>query len=62
MKYISHSRDTDYVIIASAGADPGFFKGGLMVIAMYKLYYMYSIIHIIILNKVHCNLLSAIDA
>ena len=30
---------------------------------MYKLYYIHiAIIHIIILNKVHCNLLKAIDA
>ena len=30
---------------------------------MYKLYYIHiAIIHIIILNEVHCNLLKAIDA
>ena len=47
-----------------SGADPGFFKGGSQVNGyMYKLYYIHiAIIHIIILNEVHCNLLKAIDA
>ena len=47
-----------------SGADPGFFKGGSQGNGyMYKLYYIHiAIIHIIILNEVHCNLLKAIDA
>ena len=46
-----------------AGADPGFFKGGSQGNGyMYKIYYIHiAIIHIIILNEVHCNLLKAID-
>ena len=43
-----------------SGVDPGFFKGGLEAMVIYKLYI--AIIHIIVLNEVHCNLLKAIDA
>ena len=40
-----------------------FSRGDLQAMVMYKLYYIYiAIIHIIILNEVHCNLLKAIDA
>ena len=49
----------------NTGADPGFFKGGLEAMVIYKLYYIYILqllIHIIILNEVHCILLKAIDA
>ena len=50
-------------IISRSGADLGFFKGGLKAIVMYKLYYIHiAIVHIIILNKVHCYLLKVIDA
>ena len=58
---------TDYLTMPlQAGADPGFFKGGSQGNGyMYKfiIYYIHiAIIHIIILNEVHCNLLKAIDA
>ena len=48
-----------YVVIC----DSGFLKVGQGNGYMYKLYYIHiAIIHIIILNEVHCNLLKAIDA
>ena len=50
---------------AYSGADPGFFKGGVSRQWLYVYIYIpvyIAIIHIIILNEVHCNLLKAIDA
>ena len=48
----------------TTGADPGFFKGGSQAKAMVICinYIIYIIIHIIILNEVHCNLPKPIDA
>ena len=67
MKYfIPSTLHTRYPKYCESGADPGFFKGGVSSQGngyMYKLYYIHiAIIHIIILNEVHCNLLKAIDA
>ena len=49
--------------ISSRGGSRNFQRGGQGNGYMYKLYYIHiAIIHIIILNEVHCNLLKAIDA
>ena len=54
------------IMVTNSGNRGGsriFPRGGLRAMVMYKLYYIHiAIIHIIILNKVHCNLLKAIDA
>ena len=48
------------VVTNTRGGSRIFPRGGLRAMVMYKLYYIHiAIIHIIILNKVHCNLLKA---
>ena len=50
-------------IVDIRGGSRIFQRGGQGNGYMYKLYYIHiAIIHIIILNEVHCNLLKAIDA
>ena len=54
-----------YIYIYIRGGSRIFQRGGLkaMVICINYIIYMHiAIIHIIILNEVHCNLLKAIDA
>ena len=54
----------DVTVLYIARGGSRIFQGGLetmVIIILYKLYYIY-IFHIIILNEVHCNLLKAIDA